>query len=342
MYLFSSKYSHNLPVSISESDYFGRYQPHYRYRMTGVATIPLFLGAFGRKAGQSTEVKYIFSYDSSNLTDFQNRTDHFYKQFAESVYQAAASTSSNISQSIITHVNDIFAEKKTIVEIMHDQSSITQDRIDVKIDILAKVFSEIGQNIVAQMDTTFKNEVVDQNDIDLRSENSSNFVSSLLGRANLGETVSAILQRDTDLQSHYTSRREALTEALSQAKFSTFIENTIKSVSKQLVQTTVANVSAQDVQVSVCVGQTAGSLAEILKRCSVINRVLNIIDQSDMFGVDSDTLNKFDTQASAKIEVKNEDEKVSSMFDSVGYVFIAVAALAGVVIVGYLIFKFVK
>lgn len=345
MYLFSEKYSHHIPVSIPESDYFSNYKPHNRRRLGqgAIMAVPLLSGFFGKKSdGNNTKVKYNFKYVSNNETDFKNRIDHFYKQFADSVYRATQSTETNISQTIVAQVNDIFAEKKAIISINLAQGTETQQRTDVNIKMLAEVFSNIGQNILSQMDTTFQNAVVDDTDIALKSEKSTNLVSSLLGKASKGDTVSAILSRESSLNAQYNVQRAALNEALSQVRFSNEIESTIKAENRQLITTQVAKINGEDVEIKLCVGQSIESLTEILKKCSVINKVLNIIDQSDVFGVDSETLNKFDTKTAANIQIKQEEEKVSSVFDSIGYVVITVAVLVGLVILGYLILKFVR
>ena len=53
-------------------------------------------------------------------------------------------------------------------------------------------------------------------------------------------------------------------------------------------------------------------------------------------------MNTFNTSVKAENEVKREEEGVSVVFDSLKNILIAIAILAGVVIVGCLIFKFVK
>lgn len=357
MYLFSSKNLDKLPVRIHESEYFSKYKPYSHptlesnyvgrsrnvrgYRLRAMGLVP-FIGGFSNKNINNTMLtKYMLSYKNYNSTTHNNNIQKFYKQFAETVFEVTSNTATNIDQSVTTIIDNLYSNGDTNIEINITQSAASDQKSSVDVETIAKVASSVAQQILGNIDQTFKNHVLTQADIGLASHSKNNFITSLLGKKE-EIAINTILGNHSELSASYASIYKTLSDSLNTAKFTSNIETTISNLNNQHVHTEARNVSGHNVNVKVVVSQTIESLTAILKKCNILHDILTTIDQTETFGIENTTLNSFDTNTKTNTSVINEEEEVSSVFKSIADIFIAVAIVGGVLILGYLILKFVK
>lgn len=242
-------------------------------------------GIFGRAektSDLSSSLKYIVS--TKNTETWKNISDTYMNNIHKTLVKHASVSDTNINQSQIVSIGDIFAIDNFTLNI--SQKTDTLDMSRCTSEIFQSAINKELTNLVSEVDAAFKREDVSTLKSAISKEEQNSMVSSLLKSIGAGpdETVKIanILESKNEIEKAYeqelTKIRTEINEKIKQIDFSEMFTKKVD----QLNKTSIGNIS-NSTNVRLTFSQDARAISQFYSDFKILDIFERALNNSDIF-----------------------------------------------------------